>query len=148
MTEWVATGVEPQRGEYRFRVKDREGDEFCLACEPVGIALKIIGSTGEDLQVGFDLSPGTTRSEAEDLVRAMNKAITHIVLFSLSIRLRPRRDRPHRAQERECYAEPDGFAPAKAERCADRERAEYVERGHRRTSYFDALAITAAMVES
>ncbi len=81
MTEWVMNGVEPQRGEYRFRVKDREGDAICLACEPAGIPLKIIGTKGVDLQVGFDLAPGTTRSEAEALVRAMNNAITHIVLF-------------------------------------------------------------------
>jgi hypothetical protein len=81
MTEWVATGVEPQRGEYRFRVKDREGDAIWLACEPTGIALKIVGTNGEDMQVGFDLAPGTTRSEAEALARAMNNGITHIVLF-------------------------------------------------------------------
>ena len=81
MTEWVATGVEPQRGEYRFTVKDKEGDTVWLGCEPMGIALKIIGTNGEDLQVGFDLAPGTTRSEAEALARAMNNGITHIVLF-------------------------------------------------------------------
>jgi hypothetical protein len=81
MTEWVANGVEPQRGEYRFTVKDEEGDAVYLACEPVGIALKIVGTNGEDLQVGFDLVPGTTRSEAEALALAMNSAITHIVVF-------------------------------------------------------------------
>ncbi len=81
MMEWGMNGVEPQRGEYRFTVKDKEGDAVYLACEPTGIALKIIGTNGEDLQVGFDLALGTTRREAEALVRAMNKCITHIVLF-------------------------------------------------------------------
>ena len=81
MTEWVANGVEPQRGEYRFRVKEKEGGTVWLGCEPAGIALKIVSTNGEDLQVGFDLAPGTTRSEAEALARAMNNGITHIVLF-------------------------------------------------------------------
>jgi hypothetical protein len=81
MTEWVMNGVERQRGQYRFTVKDKEGDDVWLGCEPAGNPLKIIGTKGEDLQVGFDLAPGTTRSEAEALVRAMNNAITHIVLF-------------------------------------------------------------------
>ena len=81
MIEWGMNGVEPQRGKYRFTVKDKEGDAVCLHCEPVGIPLKIVGTKGEDLQVGFDLAPGTTRSEAEALARAMNKGIAHIVLF-------------------------------------------------------------------
>jgi hypothetical protein len=81
MIQWVMNGVEPQRGKYRFKVKDKEGDAVWLACEPAGVPLKIVGTKGDDLQVGFDLTPGTTRSEAEALVRAMNKAITHIVLF-------------------------------------------------------------------
>ena len=82
MNQFVGlTGVEPQRGEYRFTVQEKEGDEVWLACEPTGIPLRIIGTKGEDLQVGFDLAAGTTRQEAEAVARAMNKAITPIVLF-------------------------------------------------------------------
>jgi hypothetical protein len=81
MVEWSMTGVERQRGEYRFTVKDKEGEIVWLVSEPVGIPLKIIGTTGTDLQVGFELAPGTTRPQAEALARAMNNGIAHIVLF-------------------------------------------------------------------
>jgi hypothetical protein len=68
-----------QRGEYRFTIKDKEGDECWLFCEPTGVTLK--NANGKDLQVGFGLAPGITRNEVESLAQAMNKAITHIVLF-------------------------------------------------------------------
>ena len=45
---------------------------------PTGVPLKIIGPTGEDLHVGFDLAPGTTMDQAHALARAMNSRITHI----------------------------------------------------------------------
>jgi hypothetical protein len=44
------------------------------------LSLKIIGNTGEDLQVGSELAVDTTRC-AEALARAMDKCIAHIVLF-------------------------------------------------------------------
>jgi hypothetical protein len=50
---------------------------------PTGVPLKIIGPTGEDLHVGFDLAPGTTMDQAHALARAMNSRITHIALLSL-----------------------------------------------------------------
>jgi hypothetical protein len=81
MAEWSVSGVERQRGEYRFTVKDKEGETIWLVGEPAGIPLKIIGATGTDLQVGFELAPGTTRREAEALARAMNNGIACIVLF-------------------------------------------------------------------
>ena len=81
MVEWSSTGVERQRGEYRFTVKDKEGEAVWLVGEPTGSPLKIVGTTGEDLQVGFELAVGTTRREAEALARAMNTNIAHIVLF-------------------------------------------------------------------
>ena len=49
--------------------------------EPTGSPLKIIGTTGEDLQVGFALAAGTTRRDAEALAQAMNTRIAYIVLF-------------------------------------------------------------------
>jgi hypothetical protein len=81
MVEWSMTGVERQRGEYRFTVKDKEGETVWLVGEPTGNPLKIIGTTGEDLQMGFELASGTTRRDAEALARAMNNGIAHIVLF-------------------------------------------------------------------
>lgn len=82
MVEWGMTGVERQRGAYRFAVKDKEGEDVWIVAEPAGDhQLKIIGTTGEDLQVGFELAAGTTRQDAQALARAMNKGIAHIVLF-------------------------------------------------------------------
>jgi hypothetical protein len=81
MTKFHMTGTQRQSGEYRWTVKDEEGETFWLVGEPVGVPLKIIGTKGEDLQVGFDLTPGTTEDEAYALARAMNSRITHIVLF-------------------------------------------------------------------
>jgi hypothetical protein len=82
MVEWSLTGVERQHGAYRFIVKDKEGDNVWIVAELAGDRpLKIIGTTGDDLQVGFELAAGTTRSDAQALARAMNKGIAHIVLF-------------------------------------------------------------------
>jgi hypothetical protein len=81
MVEWYTSGVEPHSGEYCFKVKDKEGEVVWIAAEPTGVPLKIIGSKGRDLQVGFDLAPGTTPSEARTLADAMNKGIVQIVLF-------------------------------------------------------------------
>jgi len=81
MVEWSSTGVERQRGEYRFTVKDQEGETVWLVGEPTGSPLKIIGTTGEDLQVGFALAASTTRRDAEALAQAMNTRIAYIVLF-------------------------------------------------------------------
>ena len=81
MVEWSSAGVERQRGEYHFTVKDKEGETVWLVAEPAGSPLKIIGTAGEDLQVGFDLAPGTTRSDAEALAQVMNRRIANIVLF-------------------------------------------------------------------
>jgi len=81
MVEWSRPGVERQRGEYHFTVKDKEGETVWLVAEPAGSPLKIIGTAGEDLQVGFDLAPGTTRSDAEALAQVMNRRIANIVLF-------------------------------------------------------------------
>jgi hypothetical protein len=81
MVEWSMTGVERRRGEYRFTVKDKEGETVWLVGEPAGSSLKIIGTAGEDLQVGFELAAGTTRCDAEALAQATNKCIAYIVLF-------------------------------------------------------------------
>ena len=67
MVEWSKPGVERQRGDYKFIVKYKEGETVWLVGEPAGNPLKIIGTTGEDLQVGFELAAGTTRSDAEAL---------------------------------------------------------------------------------
>jgi hypothetical protein len=81
MVEWSMTGVECQQGAYRFTVKDKEADVAWIVAEPAGAPLKIVGTTGDDLHVGFELAAGSTRSDAEALTRTMNKFITHIVRF-------------------------------------------------------------------
>lgn len=81
MVEWSMTGVERQQGAYRFTVKDKEVNAVWIVAEPAGAPLKIIGTGGDDLQVGFELAAGTTRSDAEALARAMNRIIAQIVLF-------------------------------------------------------------------
>jgi hypothetical protein len=80
MATFHMTGVEPQRGEYRWTVKEKANGAPWLCGEPTGVPLKIIGPTGEDLGVGFDLAAGTTLDQAHALARAMNNRITHIVL--------------------------------------------------------------------
>lgn len=81
MTEFHMVGVDPQRGEYRFTVKEKADGMPWLVGEPVGVPLRIIGTTGDDLQVGFDLVPGTTLDEAQAIARTMNDCIARIVLF-------------------------------------------------------------------
>ncbi|WP_315741620.1 MULTISPECIES: hypothetical protein [unclassified Bradyrhizobium] len=81
MREWMPNGVEPQRGAYRFKVQDKEGDDFWIVAEPAGTPLTIVSTTGADLQIGIDLAVGISRSDAEALVKAMNIAIARIVLF-------------------------------------------------------------------
>ena len=81
MTTFYMTGVEPQRGEYRWTVKDNTDGTPFLVGEPTGVPLKIVGTTGEDLQVGFELAPRTKLNDAKAIARLMNHRITHIVLF-------------------------------------------------------------------
>jgi hypothetical protein len=71
MVEWGMTGVERQRGAYRFAVKDKEGEDVWIVAEPAG---------DHQLKI-FELAAGTTRQDAQALARAMNKGIAHIVLF-------------------------------------------------------------------
>jgi hypothetical protein len=84
MTNFHFAGVEPQRGECRWTVKENANGTPFLFGEPTGVPLKIIGPTGEDLEVGFELAPGTTIDEAHSLARVMNSRITHIALIAVS----------------------------------------------------------------
>ena len=81
MTTFHMTGVEPQRGEYRWTVKENTDGTPFLVGEPTGVPLKTVGTTGEDLQVGFELAPRTKLNDAKAIARLMNHRITHIVLF-------------------------------------------------------------------
>jgi hypothetical protein len=60
MAEWVATGVEPQRGKYSFRVKEDNEGESWIAAEPLGAGIKIVGRDGEDMDIGFRLRPDSS----------------------------------------------------------------------------------------
>jgi hypothetical protein len=75
------TGVERQRGQYRFTVKEKEDGTPWIAGEPVGDTLKIIGPKGDDLEIGFMLRPGTTIQQAHEVARCMNNWIVDTVLF-------------------------------------------------------------------
>ena len=55
--------------------------EWWLTGEPIGTPLKIVGTEGEDLHIGFTLEAGTTRGQAFSLARVMNKHIAAIKLF-------------------------------------------------------------------
>jgi len=48
MTSWYPPGVAPQRGQYRYTVKEREDGTPWIAGEPSGDMLKIIGTEGDD----------------------------------------------------------------------------------------------------
>jgi len=82
------SGVEPQRGQYRYTVKEREDGSPWIATEPAGVSLKIIGTNGSDLQIGFTLRPSTTLEEAHKvartLARCMNDSIAEISLYQSS----------------------------------------------------------------
>jgi len=75
------TGVEPQRGQYRYTVKETADGRPWIAGEPAGDTIKIVGAKGEDLNIGFTLQPGTTYQQAQDVAKYLNKWIVDIVLF-------------------------------------------------------------------
>jgi integrase len=52
--------------------------------EPTGVPLRIIGPTGEDLEVGFDLAAVHHPSERVRLINGRARRITHIALIALS----------------------------------------------------------------
>lgn len=82
MTEWYS-GVEPQRGQYRWTVKESGTGTPWLLGEPVGETIKIVGATGEDdLEFGFYLRPGTNLQEAQEVASFLNDRITDVIVFS------------------------------------------------------------------
>jgi len=74
------TGVERQRGQYSYRVKETADGTPWIAGEPAGDPLKIIGTDGSDLEVGFTLRPGTTYQEALEVAKCTNEWIAEIVV--------------------------------------------------------------------
>jgi hypothetical protein len=78
---FAVAGVERQRGQYRYRVKEGENGTPWIDGEPAGNTLKIIGSAGEDLQIGFTLRSGTTYEEAERVAKWMDDWIADIMLY-------------------------------------------------------------------
>jgi hypothetical protein len=80
MVDWIATGAEPQRGNYSYRVKEGNSGPW-IAAEPAGNPLRIVGTEGQDLNVGFNLRPGATIEQATQIARLMNDWIVSIELF-------------------------------------------------------------------
>ena len=81
MTSWYPPGVAPQRGQYRYTVKEREDGTPWIAGEPSGDMLKIIGTEGDDLNIGFTLRPGATLEDARNIAKFMNDRIVDAVLY-------------------------------------------------------------------
>ena len=78
------TSTPPQKGQYRYSVKDREDGTFWIFPEPAGDVLKIVGPKGDELGLGFTLRHGTTFKEACELAVCMNRWIADITLFEFS----------------------------------------------------------------
>ncbi len=81
LSHFFTAGVEPQRGDYRYKVAEKEDGTPWIAGEPAGSPLKIIGTKGNDLGIGFTLRPGTTYQQAQEVAKYMNTWIVDIVLF-------------------------------------------------------------------
>jgi hypothetical protein len=74
-------GVERQRGQYRYTVTEWADGRPWIAGEPAGTPLTIIGTDGEDLQIGFTLRSGTTYEEAKRVANFMNDWMVDIMLW-------------------------------------------------------------------
>ena len=81
MTSWYPPGVERQRGQYRYTVKEIGDERLWIVGEPVGDTLKIVGTEGEDLQIGFTLRSGATLDDADRVAKCMNDWIVDTVLY-------------------------------------------------------------------
>jgi hypothetical protein len=78
---WYFVGVEPQRGQYFYAVRETAEGEPWIAGEPAGDRLKIIGTKGNDLEIGFTLRPGTTDEQARMVAGCKNDWIVDVVLY-------------------------------------------------------------------
>lgn len=78
---WFPPGVEPQRGQYRYTVKDDADGKPWLVGEPIGDTIKIVGADDEDRAIGFTLRPGATFDDANMVAKCMNDWIVDTVLY-------------------------------------------------------------------
>jgi hypothetical protein len=78
---WYFLGVEQQRGQYRYVVKETADGTPLIVGEPFGTPLSIVGTKGDDLGVGFTLRPGMTIEEAREIAKCVNRWIVDIVLY-------------------------------------------------------------------
>ncbi|GLH78112.1 hypothetical protein [Bradyrhizobium sp. SZCCHNS3051] len=69
MVEGSMTGVACRRGACQSTARDKEADAASVAAEPAGAPLKIVGTTGDDSQLSFELAAGATRGDAEAFMR-------------------------------------------------------------------------------
>jgi hypothetical protein len=81
LPRYRSAGAPPQKGQYRYCVKESEDGTCWIAPEPDGDVLKIIGPKGDDLGLGFTLRQGATLEEAHELAACMNRWIADIMLF-------------------------------------------------------------------
>jgi hypothetical protein len=78
---WYFLGVERQRGQYLYAVKEREDGTPWIAGEPAGDTIKIVGTKGDDLEIGYTLRPGTTIEQARMVAKCMSDWIVDVVLY-------------------------------------------------------------------
>jgi len=76
-------GVESQKGHYYYKATAMEDGTLLILAECEGDAIKIVGTDGQDMGIGFTLRPGTTHQEARALANSMNRWIADIRLFNM-----------------------------------------------------------------
>jgi hypothetical protein len=79
MTSWYPPGVERQRGQYRYTVKETADGKPWIVGEPVGDTAPTIFI--DDLEIGFTLRPGATLDDAHWVAKSMNDWIVDTVLY-------------------------------------------------------------------
>jgi hypothetical protein len=66
-----------ERGQYRFVVKESTGSKLFIAAEPAGDTIERLGL------LSFDLEPGISMRQAQEIARKINYWVTSISLTSV-----------------------------------------------------------------
>jgi hypothetical protein len=73
----AAPKMHTERGQYRFVVKESTGSKLFITAEPAGETIEGLG------MLGFDLEPGISMKQAQEIARRLNYWVTSISLTSL-----------------------------------------------------------------
>ncbi len=65
-----------EHGQYRFVVKESTGSNLVIAAEPAGDTIERLGL------LSFDLEPGISKKQADEIARKLNYWVTSISLTS------------------------------------------------------------------